>query len=263
MSATPIREAMPPSTLRQLAALPPADDEEAGAITPPTLGLTEEDVAQIRHLSRAWSEAKAKAVEAEQTYTAASRAAARLNEHQRAAGESAARAWTMNGKGKALATSVVEQIDLAKQAALAMPALERAVSAARDEAAAARGVLHTATTNALRGAIRRASAHWSALALEATRVVASLEACVHALPSKAVADMVSPWALFKGRLMLPALPTVELNIPWDRAATDQRFMSTLLSVEHPRLTAHVKASEGWLYQQLTEALGFSPRTLLG
>ena len=257
------REAMPPSTLRQLASLPPASDEEAGALATPTLGLTEDDVEHLQVLSKAWAEAKVKVTAAEQSYTSASRVAARLPEHQRAAGEQAARAWTMNGHGRALASGVVEQIDLAKQAALAMPALERAVAAARDEAAAARGLLHTATTTAVRAAIRRASEHYSELALQLTRTVASIEACVNALPSPAVAELVSPWAMFKGRLLVPALPTRELSVPWDRAAQDQRFVSTLLSVEHPRLTAHTKASEGWLYRQMSDALGFSPRTLLG
>ena len=79
--------AMPESTLRALAALPVATDEEAEAVTPPKLGLTDADITRLHALAEAVAEARAAAIDAEQAHTRATHQALRLPELQRRAGE--------------------------------------------------------------------------------------------------------------------------------------------------------------------------------
>lgn len=259
--------AMPESTLRALAALPVATDEEAEAVTPPKLGLTDADIARLHALAEAVAEARCKATDAEQAHTRASHAALRLPELQRRAGEVAAAAFApkANGREHAAAADITQKIEAAKRAASAAPVLERQLSLARDRVSDARGALHRATTECLQAVLARCAARWSELALEMTRVAAAAEAAVNALPEHRRTNATAGWALCSLKLSVPALPAAEFGVPLDKSAVDCGFTSALLAPGHPRLHAHSSAAAGWLNQQLCEALapsGFTPRSLL-
>lgn len=247
------RDAVTPATAAKLAALEPASTEAAGLPEVPILCLTLADVERLQELSRAVSKARDVLTKAEAELASATKQAKGLVELERRAGALAADAFRGGAGAKAAAKAIAADIEDCKSVARAIPELTRAQEAAMDAFAQARGRLHTATTNALRQAMLRASKRYGELALAVTECVAAVHAGLEALPAHMQNPLITGWYVHTLHdLSLPAMPA-EFRI--GNSVVEMNFRPSLLRNDHPRLTAHMAAAKGRLHAQLREALG--------
>lgn len=237
-------------SLAAFAALEPDLDEPVPVL--PTMLLDQHELEALRVNAQRLHEAKQAHTSAEQVLAGAERTARQLEPATMRAGAIAARALAGNAGDMAEAARVTKEIEDARLAVSALPALRDAVSMALDTKNRAIGSLRACADTCLGNARFRAAKRYAAAAREATKALAHVVATVELQPRLQAALGNGLHGHVVSELSIPALPT-EIRAGEHAGVTSIHFRDSYASPEHPAFTGAKAIAMTQLRQQIDDA----------